>query len=84
MRLQVPAEFSVADEFVRRQIHNRRIVVLMYQLSSHITRQSGESRSSRTATGKLTPVFRTAIGKATADITSGSRDFETREILVQN
>ena len=30
------------------------------------------------------PLFQTAIGKATGDITSGSRDFETGEILVQN
>jgi len=41
-------------------------------------------RFCRTATGKPTPGFRTAIGKATGDITRGSRDFETREILVQN
>jgi|694.fasta_scaffold27963_7 hypothetical protein len=36
------------------------------------------------AAGMVVRARRCDIGKATADITSGSRDFETCEILVQN
>jgi len=31
IRLQVPPKLSVADEFVRRQIHNRRILLVLHR-----------------------------------------------------